>query len=228
MKILYFKLSIISLAIFSIFSLQSCGETKVDTEKGFSINRPIGSEIDVFWNLVENGYKGKSSYLAEFMITNNSIKTLDSTGWAVYFHQPRRVIMESTSQNIEITHVNGDLIKEMNLGSAVRRLRGKPGTDVSITIRRPGVGSFLVTITRAIINVKPVKWHVEENVGIIRLTRFNLRSIDDLEDAVQKIHLELGSTLKGIVLDLRNNPGGLLNQSVAIADAFLNLSLIHI
>ena len=84
----------------AVFFLQSCNETKVDEKTVFSIDRPLGSEIDVFWNLVENGYKGKSSYLSEFMITNNSSKTLDSTGWAIYFHQPRRVMMESTSKNI--------------------------------------------------------------------------------------------------------------------------------
>ena len=77
MKLLYLKLSILSFAILSIVFLQSCGDSKVDKENTFIINRPIGSEIDVFWNLVENGYKGKSSYLAEFMITNNSKKTLD-------------------------------------------------------------------------------------------------------------------------------------------------------
>ena len=97
--------------MFSLLVLQSCGEPNVDKEEVLKINRPIGSEIDVFWNLVENGYKGKSSYLAEFMITNNSTKTLDSVGWSVYFHQPRRVIMESTSENIVITHVNGDYFR---------------------------------------------------------------------------------------------------------------------
>lgn len=121
-----------------------------------------------------------------------------------------------------ITHVNGNSIKQMSLGSAVRRLRGKPGSDVRITIRRSGVGSFLVTITRAIIKVIPVKWHIEGNIGVVRITRFNLRSLNALEDAVRNIRSQLGPTLAGLVVDLRNNPGGLLNQSVAITDAFLS------
>ena len=105
------KFSLLSVALSAVIFLQSCDNPKVDQKTIFSIDRPIGSEIDVFWNLVENGYKGKSSYLSEFMITNNSLKTLDSTGWSIYFHQPRRVIMESTSKNISITHVNGDYFR---------------------------------------------------------------------------------------------------------------------
>ncbi|MAS52756.1 MAG: beta-N-acetylhexosaminidase [Flavobacteriales bacterium] len=111
MKLIHLKFSFLFVVISAIFFLQSCDEAKVNNKTAFSIDRPLGSEIDVFWNLVENGYKGKSSYLAEFMITNNSSKTLDSTGWAIYFHQPRRVMMESTSKNISITHVNGDYFR---------------------------------------------------------------------------------------------------------------------
>ena len=111
MKLIHLKFSFLFVVISAMFFLQSCDEAKVNNKTAFSIDRPLGSEIDVFWNLVENGYKGKSSYLAEFMITNNSSKTLDSTGWAIYFHQPRRVMMESTSKNISITHVNGDYFR---------------------------------------------------------------------------------------------------------------------
>ena len=111
MKFIHLKFSWLLAVVSAVFFLQSCNETKVDEKTVFSIDRPLGSEIDVFWNLVENGYKGKSSYLSEFMITNNSSKTLDSTGWAIYFHQPRRVMMESTSKNISITHVNGDYFR---------------------------------------------------------------------------------------------------------------------
>ncbi len=121
-----------------------------------------------------------------------------------------------------ITHVEGDSIKSMSLGDAVHRLRGKPGTNVEITILRKGAGSFPVTVTRAIIKVQPVKWRVEGNIGVVHVTHFNLRSVGALEDAVDDIRAQLGSDLKGLVVDLRNNPGGLLNQTVAIADAFLN------
>lgn len=121
-----------------------------------------------------------------------------------------------------ITHVEGTSIRSMSLGDAVHRLRGKPGSNVRITIRREGVGNFPVTVMRAIIRVQPVKWRVEGNIGVVQITHFNLRSADALEDAVDKIRINLGSRLKGFVVDLRNNPGGLLNQSVAIADAFLD------
>ncbi len=121
-----------------------------------------------------------------------------------------------------ITHVDGDPIKGMSLMEAVRRLRGRPRTDVRLTISRPGHGDFQVTITRAIIQVQPVKWHREGDVGVIRLTHFIQSSEEALEEAFEGIKSGAKSRLKGIVLDLRNNPGGLLNQSVAVADAFLN------
>lgn len=121
-----------------------------------------------------------------------------------------------------ITHVDGDAIKGMSLMEAVRRLRGRPRTDVRLTIRRPGHGDFHVTVTRAIIQVQPVKWHREGDIGVIRLTHFIQSSEEALENAIAEINNAADSRLRGIVLDLRNNPGGLLNQSVAVADAFLN------
>ena len=112
MKSTFLKLIAFSLVIALTNILQSCGE-KVgsDSKTIVSIDRPIGSEIDIFWNLFENGYKGKSSYLSEFMISNNSTKVMNNSGWSIYFHQPRRVISESTSKNIKITHVNGDYFR---------------------------------------------------------------------------------------------------------------------
>jgi len=102
MKFSFVKTALFSALLASASILTSC-EGEVKTEQNVaSIDRPIGSELDVFWNLVENGFKKKSSYLSEFMITNNSSKTLDSTGWAIYFHQPRRVILDATSENIKI------------------------------------------------------------------------------------------------------------------------------
>ena len=106
MKLSFLKVSFFSFLFVLVGLLQSCGDTDdLKTEITINIERPIGSELDVFWNLVENGFEGKSSYLSEFMISNNSTKTLDSSGWAIYFHQPRRVISESTSKNIKITHI---------------------------------------------------------------------------------------------------------------------------
>jgi carboxyl-terminal processing protease len=121
-----------------------------------------------------------------------------------------------------ITHVEELSIKEMSLNSAIQRLRGQPGSLVRITIRREGVGDFPVTLTRAIIKVQPVKWHIEGNIGVIHITHFNSRSLDALEKAMQSIHKSLGVGLKGVVVDLRNNPGGLLSQAVGVTDAFLD------
>ena len=120
-----------------------------------------------------------------------------------------------------ITHVDGDPVRGMGLRGAVRRLRGKLGTDVQLSIQREGHGTFDVVITRAIIQIQPVKWRVEEDVGVVRVTHFISSSEDALERALQEIRSRTNNRIKGLVLDLRNNPGGLLNQSVAVADAFL-------
>ncbi|MDA0239069.1 MAG: S41 family peptidase, partial [Proteobacteria bacterium] len=121
----------------------------------------------------------------------------------------------------QITHVESDPIKDMTLLQAVRRLRGKPQTDVNLTVQRPVVGSFKVTITRAVIRVRPVRFSVENDIGVIRIRQFNQRAQPGLEDAMRKLKRQVGDRLKGIVIDLRNNPGGLLDQSVSITDSFL-------
>jgi len=121
-----------------------------------------------------------------------------------------------------ITHVDGDPILGMAFLDAVRRLRGRPRTDVRLTIERDGQPRpFLVTITRDIIHIQPVKWATEGNIGIVRVTHFISSSSEALEDAVNAIRQKLAGRVDGIVLDLRNNPGGLLRQSVAVSDAFL-------
>ena len=121
-----------------------------------------------------------------------------------------------------ITHVDGDPIRGMSLMQAVRRLRGAPDSDVLLRIRRAQRGDFDVVITRAIIRIQPVKWATEGDIGIIRVTHFIQSSETGLESAMDQVRAKLGPRLKGIVLDLRNNPGGLLSQSVAVADAFLH------
>ncbi len=121
-----------------------------------------------------------------------------------------------------ITHVDGTGIKGMSLIEAVRLLRGKPKTDVRLTIRRAGAGEFDVTVTRAIIRVRPIKWSIEGDVGVIRIVSFNQRADDEMRRAVSAIRRKLGGKLRGFVLDLRNNPGGLLSQSVAVTDSFLD------
>ncbi|MBF0269400.1 MAG: S41 family peptidase [Alphaproteobacteria bacterium] len=121
-----------------------------------------------------------------------------------------------------ITHVEGEAIKGQTLSQVVRKLRGKPGTSVRISIRRESGSPFQVSIIRAIIVVKPVRWHLESNVGYLRLTTFNEHADEELKLAVKEIEKQAGASLKGYVLDLRNNAGGLLDQAVRISDDFLN------
>ena len=125
-----------------------------------------------------------------------------------------------------ITHVEGVSIEGQNLYEVVEVLRGKPGTPVRITILRDGVVPFDVTLTRAIITVQAVRWRIEGDVGYLRVSRFSIRAGNDLEAAIAQIRQRLGPRLRGYVLDLRNNPGGLLDQAVEIADGFLNTGVI--
>ncbi|GAB6044009.1 S41 family peptidase [Endothiovibrio diazotrophicus] len=115
-------------------------------------------------------------------------------------------------------------VKGMSLNEAVKVMRGKPGTDITLTIIREGQEKPLkVTITRAVIKVKSVKQRMlEPGFGYVRVTQFQSRSAAGVEKAVEKLTKENGGPLKGMVLDLRNNPGGVLNGAVEISDAFLD------
>lgn len=120
-----------------------------------------------------------------------------------------------------ITHLNGEIIKDRAIMYSVRKMRGKPGTDITLTIERQGVPPFDVAITRAIIQVKSVKWRTEGKIGYIRVSNFSERVEVGVYDAMKGIRRKLGGAPAGIVLDLRNNPGGLLDQSIILSDAFL-------
>ena len=121
-----------------------------------------------------------------------------------------------------ITSVDGEEIKGKTLSEAVRKMRGSPGSRIDLIIRRAGVDDFPVSLYRAVIKVRSVRWRTEGNIGYVRVTRFTEKVEDGIADAMHALHKELGSNLKGIVLDLRNNPGGLLDQSLILSDAFLN------
>src|SRR3546814_16583766 len=110
----------------------------------------------------------------------------------------------------------------MSLNDAVNKMRGPVGTDLTVTIRRGNEEPFVVTITRDIIKIQSVRNRVEDNVGYIRITTFNQQTMPGLEQAIQSIKSEVGSELRGYVLDLRNNPGGLLDQAVEVSDAFID------
>jgi carboxyl-terminal processing protease len=104
-------------------------------------------------------------------------------------------------------------------------MRGRVGTDIKITIAREGADEPIdITITRDVIKIRAVRTRVEGDVGVIRITTFNEQTYDNLEEGVAQVADELGGmdNVKGYVIDLRNNPGGLLNQAIAVADAFLD------
>ncbi len=122
-----------------------------------------------------------------------------------------------------ITHVDGEDIRGKGLAYAVNLLRGDPGDPVVITVVREGVvGSFDVSITRAIIKVRSVRWRLEGDIGYIRVNRFTERVEPGIVEAMNALRDALGGEMAGLVLDLRNNPGGLLDQSIILADAFLD------
>lgn len=112
-------------------------------------------------------------------------------------------------------------IMGMTLTEAVDQLRGKPGTKIRVHIKRKGEDVFEKTITRALIHVKAVKWRMEENVGYIRISTFNDDTVALLKEAVEKLKKEGKDKLIGLVLDVRNNPGGLLDAAVGAPDLFL-------
>jgi len=120
-----------------------------------------------------------------------------------------------------ITHLDGTSVQGMTLNQAVEQMRGPVGTDLTLTIAREGRDAFDVTITRDKIRITSVRNRVEQDVGYIRITTFSEQTEEGLKKAVNKIQDELGDSVRGYVIDLRNNPGGLLGQAVAVSDAFL-------
>ncbi|MGG7564671.1 S41 family peptidase [Rhodovulum sp. DZ06] len=124
-----------------------------------------------------------------------------------------------------ITHIDGQSVLGLTLAEAVDVMRGPVGSDIIITIAREGAEEpFDVTITRANIKVRAARARVEGNVGVIRVTSFTEQTYDNVAAGIEKIKQDLGGAenVQGYVLDLRNNPGGLLSQAVAISDAFLD------
>ena len=122
-----------------------------------------------------------------------------------------------------ITHLDGDAVQGMSLPEAVEKMRGPVNSEIKLTIRREGKEPFDVKLTRATIRIQSVRSHLEgDNIGYIRITTFNERTDVGLNNAMKNLKQQAGSKLIGVVLDLRNNPGGLLDQAVAVADAFLD------
>ena len=127
-----------------------------------------------------------------------------------------------------IIRLDGNPVKGMNLNEAVKLMRGKPGAELLLTIVRDGEDKPLeITVVRDVIKVASVKSRMlEEGFGYLRISHFQSRTNEDMLKAISKLKRKSGGRLKGLVLDLRNNPGGVLNGAVAVSDAFLTEGLI--
>ena len=121
-----------------------------------------------------------------------------------------------------ITHIDGRLFYGGTIDEAVEQMRGQPGTNVRLTIVRPGRDRpFDVTITRAIIEIPAARWEVRDRVGIISVTTFNRNSTEAVANAIRDIQRQTNNAPLGYIVDLRSNPGGLLDQAIGISDLFL-------
>jgi carboxyl-terminal processing protease len=121
-----------------------------------------------------------------------------------------------------ITHLDGKRVLGLTLAQSVELMRGKVGTDIKLTVRRAKKPAFDVTITRAIIPLRTVRSHLEGDIAYVRISSFSQPTHDGLKRAMEKMKKKAGDKFKGVILDLRNNPGGLLDQAVAVSDAFLD------
>jgi carboxyl-terminal processing protease len=128
----------------------------------------------------------------------------------------------------QILKIEGEFTKDMSLVEAVKRMRGPKGSKVILTLRREGVAElFDVQVVREVIQIQSVKSRpLDKGYGYVRLTQFQDRTEEDLEKAIDKLSKQNGGKLEGLVLDLRNNPGGLLTQAVRVSDLFVNSGLI--
>ncbi|MDR1691489.1 MAG: S41 family peptidase [Rickettsiales bacterium] len=122
-----------------------------------------------------------------------------------------------------ITHIDDEQVQGIGLNEAVKRMKGKPGTKVKLTIFREGKEPFTLTLKRAIIKAEAVKTELkrDDTVGYIRIATFSEKTSSDLERGVKKLDKDSKGKIRGYVLDLRNNPGGLLPQAIKVSDAFL-------
>src|SRR5690606_8148678 len=128
-----------------------------------------------------------------------------------------------------ITHLDDEQIVGLSLEEAVEKMRGPVNTPIKLTVVRKGVDEPLeFKIVRDIIRINAVKARIEDDVAYVKISTFNEQTHGNLVKAVEDIKKKLGPKLKGYVIDLRNNPGGLLDQAIAVSDDFLERGAIVI
>jgi carboxyl-terminal processing protease len=127
-----------------------------------------------------------------------------------------------------ITHLDGDSIQGLTLNEAVEKMRGPVDSPITLTIIRKGVPNPIQTkVVRDIIRINPVKFSAEDDVGWIKIKSFQSEhTYEKMKEAVEDLKKAIGPKLKGYIIDLRNNPGGLLDQAIAVSDAFLEKGAI--
>ncbi len=127
-----------------------------------------------------------------------------------------------------IIRLDGKSVKGISLMEAVKMMRGKPGSEIELTILREGEEKpFNINIIRDVITIINVKAKIiEPGFGYVRISNFQIHTVEDLRKSLKNLEDENNNTLRGLVLDLRNNPGGLLNAAVGVSDLFLNNGLI--
>jgi carboxyl-terminal processing protease len=123
-----------------------------------------------------------------------------------------------------ITHLDGNPVQGMTLPEAVEKMRGPENSEVTLRIRRTGKDPFDVKLVRAKIKIQSVRSHLEggDSIAYVRITSFTEQTDVGLANAMKNLKQQAGNKLKGVIVDLRNNPGGLLDQAVAVSDAFLD------
>ena len=126
-----------------------------------------------------------------------------------------------------ITHLDGKLIYGGELDDAVAKMRGEPGTSVRLTIFRPGRDeAFDVTVKRGVITLQPVTSELQGTIGVVTINEFSHDVARDVFSAIQKLRTQSAGRLSGLVLDLRENPGGALDEAVGMSDLFLTHGVI--
>ncbi|MFC7536483.1 S41 family peptidase [Sphingomonas sp. GCM10030256] len=121
-----------------------------------------------------------------------------------------------------ITHIDGELLYGLELDQAVEKMRGAPGSAIKLTVVRPGRDKpFDLSIVRERIELRPVKWEIKDGVGILNINQFSANVGEATEAALTAIDKATGGRPTGYIVDLRSNPGGLLDQAIRVSDAFL-------